>query len=136
MKNFALLLIISGCFYFASCTKNTQSDTFKLLTDHAWVSDSLLVNNLDASGPDGLLENFTGDVRFNTDGTGSFGSYTGDWRFAYNETEIVITTDSLPIPLTTKIVELSTVSLKVTTSFPNPANPLIPLNIRMTFKAK
>jgi hypothetical protein len=136
MKNLAVLLIISACIYVVSCQKDSQSEPAKLLTSHIWVSDSLLANKADASGPDGMLKNFKGEVKFNEDGTGNFGVYTGTWRFAYNETQIVITTDSLPLPLTTKIAELTKVSLKITTSYPNLLNPAAPINIRMTFKAK
>jgi hypothetical protein len=136
MKNLALLLIVSGCFYFSSCKKDSESDAFKYLTGTVWVSDSLVANGVDASGPGGLLENFKGDVKFNKDLTGSFGSYIGTWRFSFNETQIVITTSSLPVPLTTQIVELTSVSLKITTSYPNPINPNAPINIRMTFKPK
>ena len=136
MKNLVTFLIISGCLYLASCKKDTQSENFKLLTGHVWVSDSLLANGDDASGEGGLLENFNGEIKFNEDGSGYFGIYTGTWRFSYNETQIVITTDSLPLPLTTKIAELTTASLKITTIYPNPINPAAPINIRMTFKAR
>lgn len=136
MKNIALLLILSGCFLISSCNKDSQSEPFKLLTGPTWVSDSLLANNVDASGPDGMLKNFKGEVKFNEDGTGNFGIYSGTWRFAYNETQIVITTDSLPVPLTTKIAELTKISLKITTSYPSPVDQASPINIRMTFKAK
>jgi hypothetical protein len=134
MKKLILLLVISGCFYMMSCKKDTQSENFNLLTGPVWVSDSLLVDGADASGPGDLLENFKGDAKFNTDYSGTFGEYTGTWRFAFNETQLVITTDSLPLPLTTKIVELTVSSLKITTSFPVIQG--LPLNIRMTFKAK
>src|SRR5450759_1724903 len=123
MKNLALLLIISGCFFMSSCKKNSQSEPFKLLTGNIWASDSLLANGVDASGPGGMLRNFKGETKFNEAGTGYFGIYTGTWRFAYNETQIVITTDSLPLPLTTKIAELTKISLKITTSYPNLVNP-------------
>jgi len=136
MKNIALLLIISGCFFIASCHKNSQSESTKLLTGHIWVSDSLLANKVDAGGPGGMLADFNGEVKFNEDGTGNFGIYSGTWRFAYNETQIVITTDALQLPLTTKIAELTKTSLKITTSYPNLLNPSAPINIRMTFKAK
>ncbi|TAL65378.1 MAG: hypothetical protein EPN88_09665 [Bacteroidetes bacterium] len=136
MKNLALLLILSGCIYFASCKKNSQSEPFKLLTGPTWVSDSLLANNVDASGPDGMLVNFKGEVKFNEDGTGNFGVYTGTWRFSQNETQIVITTDSLPVPLATNIAELTKISLKITTIYPNVIDPIAPVHIRMTFKAK
>ena len=132
MKNLALLLIVSACFYFTSCKKDSQSAYFNFLTGPVWVSDSLLANKVDASGETGLLKKFKGEAKFNADGTGYFGIYEGTWRFAYNETEIVITSDSLDFPITTKIAELTAVSLKVTTSYPT----IPPTNIRMTFKAK
>lgn len=134
MKNLALLLAISGCILVASCKKDTNSDAFKFLTGPTWVSDSLLVNGVDGSA--GILNNFNGEAKFNEDGSGKFGDYTGTWRFAFNETELVINSDSLPIPLTTKIVELTKNSLKLTTSFPDPNNLGSFWNIRMTFKPR
>jgi hypothetical protein len=129
MKNIALFLVIFTLIGIFSCSKKSYTEKFNLLTGPIWASDSLLVNGADASGPGGLLENFKGDARFNTDYTGYFGQYTGTWRFAYNETQIVITTDSLPIPITAVIVELDQNALKITTSFSQ-------IPIRMTFKAK
>lgn len=136
MKNLFLFLIIAGCIYLASCTKDSESSNLKLLTGPVWVSDSLLANGEDASGATGMLKNFKGEAKFNKDGTGNFGSYVGTWRFAFNETQIVIISDSLPIPVTTVIAELTTESLKVTTSYPNPVNPAVAAKIRMTFKTK
>jgi hypothetical protein len=135
MKNLSGFLIITGLFLLASCQKGSdESENFKLLTGPVWKSDSLLVNGVDAGGPTGFLKNFNGDVKFNTDGTGYFGNYPGTWKFTMNETQLVLTTDSLPIPLTTKIVELKQSSLKVTTNFPQINQA--PLYIRMTFKPK
>jgi hypothetical protein len=134
MKNRVLLLIIAVCLIIFSCKKSGQSERFLLLTAPTWGSDSLLANGADASGPDGMLKNFKGEVKFNEDLTGNFGVYKGTWRFAFNETQIVLTTDSLPIPLTTKIAELTQSSLKITTSYPNPLG--VQTNIRMTFKAR
>jgi len=136
MKNLTFFLVFAGLLFATSCKKDSQSERFRLLTGPVWVSDSLLANGIDASGTDGLLENFKGEVKFNEDMTGSFGVYTGIWRFAYDETQIVITTDSLPIPLTTNIAELTATALKITTSYPNPLDLTSPFNIRMTFKAK
>jgi hypothetical protein len=133
MKNLALLLVFTGCILFYSCNKASQSEAFKNLTGPVWSSDSLLANGIDAGGLSGLLSNFKGDAKFNEDHTGYFGKYTGSWRFAYNETQIVITTDSLLLPLTAKIAELTKISLKITTTYPVPG---IPINIRMTFKAR
>ncbi len=134
MKNLALLLIVFGCIFISTCTKDTQSESLKLLTGSTWVSDSLLANGADASGPDGMLKNFKGEAKFNADLTGNFGIYKGTWKFAYNDTQIIITTDSLPIPLITKVAELTKSSLKITTSYPNLLG--VATNIRMTFKAK
>jgi hypothetical protein len=131
MKNVALLLVIVCCFQLSSCNDTSYSEKFNLLTGPIWLSDSLLVNGVDGSGPGGLLENFKGTARFNKDYTGTFGSYTGKWKFAYNETQLVISSDSLPIPLTAIINELTQSSLKVSTSY---AIPPVTLNIRMTFK--
>lgn len=136
MKNLALFLMVAGCLYWASCKKDSTSETFKLLTGPIWASDSLLANGVDASGPDGLLYNFRGDAKFNADGTGYFGKYNGQWRFSYNETQIIIIADSLVLPITTTIAELTKTSLKVTTIFPDPANLSSPIHLRMTFKAR
>ena len=133
MKSHAILFILTVSLAIFSCNKDSESERFKLLTDPTWASDSLLANGFDASGPGGLLEKFKGHVKFNEDGTGTFGVFEGKWRFAYDETQIVIETDSLPIPLTTKIAELTTASLKITTSYPDLATGGT-LNIRMTFK--
>ena len=135
MKKLAALFIIFLSFSVFSCKKDSESDKFKLLTAPTWASDSLLADGIDASGPDGVLKNFKGEAKFNEDGTGNFGIYEGTWRFAYDETQIVIETDSLPIPLTTIIAELTSASLKITTSYPNILTGT-PIKIRMTFKAK
>jgi hypothetical protein len=132
MKNIALF-VVSGLMLFAACKKNSESERFILLTTPVWSSDSLLVNGTDASGTGQLLEKFKGDAKFNKDGTGTFGQYTGTWRFSYSETNIVIESDSLQAPISTNIAELTAVSLKITTVFPSVPDPL---NIRMTFKAK
>jgi len=136
MKNLIMVLIITGCISVLSCKKESQTDSFTLLTTPVWVSDSLLVNGIDASGTGGILELFKGEAKFNEDGTGYFGSYQGTWRFANNETQIVINSSALPLTLTTLIAELTSTSLKVTTTYPNPLNPSNPTKIRMTFKAK
>jgi len=135
MRSLALILIIAGM-AMASCKKEDSNSQLSLLTGPVWTSDSLLANGLDASGPDGMLKNFKGDAKFNEDGSGYFGIYIGTWRFAYDNTQLVISSDSLAFPITTKIAELTTKDLKVTTSYPNLANPSAPTNIRMTFKAK
>ena len=136
MKSSALLILITGFIFFSACETDDESDNFKNLTGTTWRSDSLLVDGVDAGGTGGILANFSGDVIFNEDKTGTFGSYQGTWTFATNETQLVITTPSLPIPITANIRELTSTSLKITTSFPNPQNLSVPYNIRMTFKPK
>lgn len=135
MKNTALI-IIAGLIIMAACKKESESEKFTLLTAHKWVSDSLLAEGIDAGGPGQILEKFKGEAEFRKDGTGNFGKYTGTWQFAYNETRLVIDSDSLQVPLTVNIVELISSSLKVTTAFANPLDLSNPIDIRMTFKAK
>jgi hypothetical protein len=135
MKNAALGLF-AAIILFAGCNKEGESEKFSLLTAHLWVSDSLLAEGLDASGPGQMLEKFKGEAEFKKDGTGHFGKYPGTWRFAYEETSLVIDSDSLQVPLTVNIVELTASSLKVATSFTNPLNLNNPYDIRMTFKPK
>lgn len=135
MKNVALLLIITGCFFVFSC-KEKESERFSLLTDPIWVADSLIANGVDAGGPGGILYKFLGDAKFEKDGTGYFGKYTGTWRFNTDETELVISSDSIPLPVSADIKELTSVSLKLTTVMPNPDNLTQTYNIRMTFKPK
>jgi len=122
----------------ASCGKDgeEESERFRLLTGVTWASDSLLVNGEGAGSPGQMLADFRGEARFREDGTGTFGVYEGRWEFAAAETEIIIQSEALSIPLTTRIAELTAASLKVTTAFPNPEVPDEPFMIRMTFKAK
>ena len=139
MKRTGILLFAMMNLLVVACNDDdadNRSERFKLLTGAVWVSDSLLVDGADASGPGQMLENFKGEAHFREDGTGTFGVYSGTWSFAANETEIIILTDSLMFPLTTKIAELTAASLKVTTSFPNFLLPEQPYALRMTFKAK
>jgi len=135
-KNLLFILFVSILILGVSCSKSDDKGPFDLLTTPTWRSDSLLVDGEDASGPGALLEKFKGEAKFRRDGTGYFGVYIGSWRFTDNSTAIIITTDSLPIPLTTKIAELTEQSLKITTAYPSLTNPNEEMKIRMTFKAK
>jgi len=137
MKNILLtIIIISGLVLYA-CENEGPSNRFVLLTAPVWVSDSLLADGVDASGPGQALEKFNGEVVFNKDGTGVFGVYTGTWKLVYSDTEIVISSDSLPFPITNEIKELTENSLKITTGFPDLNNPAAGvMKIRMTFKSK
>ncbi len=131
MKRSLLLILTMLALVVASCNKEKESERFRLLTAHAWTSDSLLANGADAGGPGGVLEEFRGDVIFKKDGTGSFGSYTGTWYFEDDEATLTIRSTELAFPLATKIEELTETSLKVSFLFPG-----LNLNIRMTFKPK
>lgn len=130
-----LIILVAAIFTVACSKKNEQSERFKLLTGHIWKSDSLLVDGADASGPGGVLEKFKGDAEFRADGTGDFGLYNGRWYFYDNERDITIASDSLRFPLTSRIVELTETSFKITTSFPSPV-PGVNFAIRITFIPK
>jgi hypothetical protein len=132
MKNPLLFLLMAITIIVLSCNKEKVSDRFTLLTSHTWTSDSLLANGVDASDPGEMLALFKGDARFNEDGTGTFGQYSGTWMFTDNETNVAINSPDLPFALTTHIVELTRTSFKVTFTFPGTT----PTNIRMTFKPK
>ena len=138
MKNSGFLTIFLCVLFIVSCDKDDDevSERFQFLTGSVWASDSLLVNGFDGSFSGGPLENFKGDAKFNEDGTGTFGSYAGTWKFEQDEAVLVITSPDLPFALSAQIAELTAISLKITTVFPNLENPAEPLNIRMTFKAK
>lgn len=138
MNKLGLLLMFFSALVIVSCDKDEDevSERFRFLTGVEWESEELLVNGIDASGPGELLEDFKGTVKFNEDGTGSFGQYTGTWQFANEETELIITTEALAFPLTTRIDELTATRLRVSTGFPNPMNPQQQLSIQMTFKSK
>lgn len=135
MRNFLILLILSGCFVISSC-KEKDSERFSFLTGVTWVTDSLIANGQDASEPGQLLADFKGEAKFNEDGTGSFGNYTGEWNFSSSETQLVIKSNSLAIPVIADIKELTSVSLKLTAVLPNQQDLMNPHRIRMTFKAK
>ena len=138
MKNPAFLTVFLCVLFIVSCDKDEDevSERFRFLTGSVWASDSLLVNGFDGSFSGGPLEYFKGDAKFNENGTGTFGSYTGTWKFEQNETALVITSPDLPLAITAQIAELKAISLKITTVFPNPSDFTEQLNIRMTFKAK
>lgn len=137
MKNLMLLMIIAAFLTLTNCSKDDENDRYELLTRPTWATDSLLANGVDASGPGQQLEKFKGTVKFNKDGTGTFGIYKGTWRFPdKSRTQLVIVTDSLPLPLTTNIVELTETSLKITTQVPDLTGTTGTINIRMTFKAR
>jgi hypothetical protein len=112
MRNFLLLLIFSGCLATFSC-KEKESERFSFLTGVTWVTDSLIANGQDASHPGQLLADFKGEAKFNKDGTGSFGNYTGEWNFSSNETQLVIKSASLAIPVIADIKELTSISLSL-----------------------
>ncbi len=136
MKNLLILLVTLSSLILFTCKKDEASERFKLLTGPVWASDSLLADGIDASGPGEVLEKFKGEAKFNKDGSGIFGNYTGTWKFAYDETEIIISSDSLQIPITTQIAELTSTSLKITTGYPDIHNPGHSIKIRMTFKSE
>ncbi len=134
-KLLVVILTVTGLIAF-SCDDIDVTANFSNLTSNIWAADSLLANGVNAGGPGELLEDFNGILLFNEDGTGTFGVYEGSWYFAYEETQIVLSSDSLIMPLTAIIEELTGVSLKMTTVFPNINYPDNPTNIRMTFKAE
>jgi len=135
-KYLLMAVFLSSIFIATSCGEDEKDTPFTLLTGPVWVSDSLLVNGLDASGVGQPLANFRGEARFLQDGTGIFAGFTGTWRFAQNDTRLIIESPDFPIPITTQVVELSRADLKISTEVPNPLLPGTNMRIRMTFKSR
>ncbi|MBK9291826.1 MAG: hypothetical protein IPM52_09405 [Bacteroidetes bacterium] len=135
-RNLLFFAIVALLALAASCSKSGDDDRFEIITGQSWQTDSLLVDGQDASQPGQILHKFKGEARFNRDATGTFGQYSGTWRFTNNRTALEIKTDSLPIPLLANIVELTKQSLKITTAYPHPEVPNTDMKIRMTFKAR
>lgn len=139
MKNLLLFIAVMAGLWLSGCKKDGNTDElYTWLTEKPWRTDTLQVNG---SEPTGLLgerfEKFRGEARFNEDGTGTFGSYNGTWRFPdKTRKQLVINADSLGFPLTTDIVELKANSLKITTSLPDLWGDEGTLNIRITFRPK
>ena len=138
MKKILILGVVVSCLALANCSKENgkENSLESVLTAVVWKADSLLANGADASGPGQLLEKFKGEARFNKDYTGTFGKYSGTWWLSGNETQITIKSDSLPLPLTSNIVELIPSSFKITTAVPNPEDFSAQIKIRMTFIPK
>ena len=135
-KSVLFFVVIAIAFVFVSCDKEVTTDNLNLLTSHIWTADSLLADGIEEGGEGGMLEMFNGDTKFNEDGTGYVGEIVGIWQFSDNETAIAISSDSLPFPITTHIVELTAQSLKLTTSFPIEESPPVFADVRMTFIPK
>jgi len=134
MRNLTLFIIIAISLLLSSCKKEEKrSERFIFLTTPIWEAQALLANGSDASGPGGILENFKGDAKFETDGTGYFGSYTGTWRLSNFDTELTIIPDSNPLPIICNIINLSETSLVVETQA---TVNQVSYEIRMTFAAK
>lgn len=136
MKRSVYTLFLFICILFACKKEDSHTERFDLLTAPLWTSDSLLANGEDASGPGELLQKFVGDAKFDEDGSGYFGQYTGKWQLTNNDEYITIYSDSLIIPVTCYIEELSTTDFKIVTSFPVKDEPQQPVDIRITFIPK
>lgn len=136
MRNILPVLVILSVIVIFSCDTKEEAPVltpYEMLTTRIWLSDSLLANGQEAGGEGQLLEKFNGEAEFRTDGTGTFGEFTGSWNLSADNKEITIQTDSMPA-FVTQVVELSLVSLKITTPFEIMPGEVI--NIRMTFKKK
>jgi len=135
MKKLFSILLISVTVLMFSC-KEKESERYELLTGTTWEAESLLANGVDATGPGGLLEGFSGVAKFKTDGTGTFGSFEGEWAFNSDETKITINSETLPLPITCSILELTSSTLKLQALVPNPDDLQNPITIEMTFSAQ
>jgi hypothetical protein len=136
MKKTGLVFMVICSLVLSACDRDDEDDVserFLLLTGSVWVSDQLLIDGVDAS--EGLLANFRGEAVFRTDGTGSFGQYTGTWEFLNNETRIRILPQGF-LPIIADIVTLNQETLEIVTGFPNPEDTTQTWEVRMKFTAR
>lgn len=136
MKRILIISFILAGMLAVSCKKG-DSERFKFLTGTTWTPVSLLANGMDATGTGEILEDFAGEAKFNKDGTGTFGNYSGTWMFDASEEKLIIESSLLPVAITLNIVELTSSTLKLTGSLPDPANITgPPIVIELTFRSK
>ncbi len=119
-----------------SCDKNKKSERFTLLTTPVWTTESVTATGADTSGVSVLVKLVWGDAKFNTDGTGTFGMFSGNWSFNSDEDQITITTASLPSAIVANIITLTNQSLKLSTDLAFPTHPENLINIVLSFKVK
>ena len=136
MKKQFFLFCITICVLIIACSKEEKSERFKLLTTPVWTSESFVATGTDTSGVGAIIKQLKGDAKFNEDGTGYFGSFTGQWRFNPDETEITIVAQSLPLPIVTEIILLTAQSLKLNAPVTIQSHPQDLIDLLMTFKAK
>lgn len=134
-KQTVLFCIVTGLLILA-CSKEEKSERFKLLTTKVWTTESIVATGTDTTGIGILIKQLEGDAKFNVDGTGYFGSFTGLWWFNPDKTEIAIKPQALGITIVTEIIQMTPQSLKLSTPVTLPTHPLDLINLLMTFKAK
>ena len=135
-KILIILTCITIVYGLNSCKKDKVSENTKLLTAHIWTASSLLADGIDEGGEGGFLEIFNGDTKFNEDGTGYVGGVIGTWRFENDEKNLIISSDSLLFPVSTTILELTEISLKLGTEYPRQVEPLVYADVEMSFIPK
>ncbi len=133
MRIYYFIPIIFLLIIFSCKNEEEKSERFKLLTNHAWISDSLLADGLEAGGEGEILRGFSGKAVFNEDGTGNVGIYSGNWFLNNEETTLSIDSDSLATIATAVITELTEKSLKISTLFPSKTEPIHIYDVKMTF---
>jgi hypothetical protein len=128
----AWLVCVAFCLLITACNKEEKSERFILLTTPVWSAESFEASGTDTTGIGLLIKQLDGDAKFNEDGTGYFGNFTGQWKFMSDETQIQISTQSLPAPVLTDIILLTDQSLKLLAT----VTILAPIDLSMTFKAR
>lgn len=136
MKKEIVLFCLTVCLLVFACSKEEKSERFELLTTPVWTTESIVATGADTTGVGVLVKMLKGDAKFNEDGTGTFGTFTGQWNFNSDETEITITTLSLPGSLVADIITLTAQSLKLSTDITLPTHQEDLINIQMSFNVK
>lgn len=140
MNRFGFILIMMAFLCaFHACKKDEEdklSEKEILLTNNTWNSISLLADGIEAGGVGEILYEFAGETVFNPDGTGQVGDYTGTWELSADETQIIIISDALDMPLTANIILLTEDTLEIFTVFPDTStNPPRLIEVEITFSS-
>lgn len=136
MKKLIYLTFVAVALFLYSCSKDKESERFTLLTTPVWTTESITATGADTTGVGVLIKLIRGDAKFNTDGTGTFGMFSGKWSLNSDEDQITITTLALPSSIVADILTLTNQSLKLSADITIATHPQDLINLVLSFKVK
>jgi len=135
MKKFIYLSLVALVLLLVSCSKDEKSERFILLTTPVWTTESITATGADTTGVGVLIKLIRGDAKFNPDGTGTLGMFSGQWSLSDDENQITITTLALPA-IVADILTLTAQSLSLSADITIATHPQDLIKIVLSFKVK